>query len=121
MGDARKRPCRICPQWFRPDPRVGERQRACGKRACQAVRRKKTQAAWRSRNPDYFIARRIQNQGSQERAPEPLSLPAPLSQLPWDIAQDEFGVQGAAFIGVIGTLLLRTPQNPFKAYFIDLK
>src|SRR5260370_41787249 len=61
------------------------------------------------------------NQGSQERAPEPLRLPAPLSQLPWDIAQDEFGVQGAAFIGVMGTLLLRSAQDQFRAYVVDSK
>jgi hypothetical protein len=111
MPDARKRPCTICRRWFRPDARVGMRQGACRRPECQAARRKKTQAAWRARNPDYFIARRIQNRGSQERAREPLRLPAPLSQLPWDIAQDEFGVQGAAFIGVMGRLLLRTAQD----------
>ena len=85
------------------------------------ARRKKTQAKWRAQNPDYFIARRIQNHGSRERAAEPQRLPAPLSQLPWDIAQDEFGVQGAAFIGVMGTLLLRSAQDQFRAYVIDSK
>src|SRR5262245_57109963 len=29
---------------------------------------------------------------------EPLELPAPLSHLPWDIAQDEFGLVGSDFI-----------------------
>jgi hypothetical protein len=74
MPDTRKRPCCICRHWFRPDPRVGVRQRACRKVECQAARRRQTQAAWRARNPDYFIARRIQERGA----------------LPWDLAQDQF-------------------------------
>jgi hypothetical protein len=46
-------------------------------------------------------------------------MPDPLSQLPWDVAQDEFGVQGADFIGVMGTLLLRAAQDEIKSYFVD--
>jgi hypothetical protein len=47
-------------------------------------------------------------------------LPAPLSRLPWDIAQDEFGVKATDFIGVLGTLLLRDAQSQFEAYLTDL-
>jgi hypothetical protein len=43
----RKRPCAICYPWFRLNPRVGERQRAC----YQAARRQKTQANWRTGIP----------------------------------------------------------------------
>ena len=35
----------------------------------------------------------------------------PLSRLPWDLAQDEFGVKGADFIGVMGTLLQGAAQD----------
>jgi len=45
------------------------------------------------------------------RPPEPLRLPPPLSQLPWDIAQSEFGVKGADFIGVMGNYWCM-PRNP---------
>jgi hypothetical protein len=121
MPDTRKRPCRICRHWFRPDPRLGVRQRACRRAECQAARRRQTQAAWRARNPDYFIARRIQERGALPRRPEPLRLPAPLAQLPWDLAQDQFGVQGADFIGVMGALLLQATQDQFRAYRLDSK
>ena len=80
-----------------------------------------TQKSWRDRNQDYFIARRIQERGKQDQSPEPLRLPPPLSRLPWDIAQDEFGVKGADFIGVFGTVLLRAAQDQFKAYPSDSK
>ena len=119
MPDARKRPCSICRRWFRPDPRVGSRQRACRSPDCQVARRKKKQREWRDRHPDYFIARRIQERGGQERTPEPLELPPPLDRLPWDIAQSQFGVQGADFIGVMGKTLLEAAQSEFAAYRVD--
>ena len=119
MPDAGKKPCCICRRWFRPDPRIGARQRACQEPDCQAARRRKKQKAWREQNPDYFMARRIQDRSQQDGQPEPLRLPPPLSQLPWDIAQSQFGTQGADFIGVLGTLLLRSAQSQFEADVID--
>jgi hypothetical protein len=119
MPVARKRPCCVCHRWFRPDNRVGSRQHACGKPECQALRRRRKQASWRTRNPDYFRGRRIQARGASDKPPEPLRLPSPLNQLPWDIAQSEFGVQGADFIGVMGALLLHLTQSQLKPYRID--
>jgi hypothetical protein len=106
----KKRPCTICRRWFYPDRRVGARQRACSERSCQVARRARTQASWRRRNPDYFTARRLQarNVSGGERVTEPLQLPAPLSHLPWDIAQDEFGLVGSDFLGHLGRVLLRS-------------
>jgi hypothetical protein len=93
-----KRPCRICRRWFVPDRRVGGRQSACPATACQIARRVRTQASWRRRNPDYFIAHRIQRRrlsaDEAQAAVLPLVLPPPLSQLPWDLVQEEFGIAG---------------------------
>ena len=120
MPDARKKPCRICRRWFRPDVRVGGRQRACGEADCQKARRQKTQASWRTRNPGYAIAHRIAHR-NQEEAAEPLRTPPPLSQLPWDLAKDQFGGQGADFIGVMGALILRTAKDQFQTHPIDFR
>lgn len=119
MADARKRPCCICRRWFRPDPRIGSRQQACQRAECQAARRKKKQKKWRELNPDYFIARRIKDRSGQDRPPEPLRLPPPLSRLPWDIAQSQFGTEGADFIGILGAVLLRSAQSQFRAYVTE--
>jgi hypothetical protein len=119
MSDARKKPCCICRCWFRPDPRIGLRQRACRNPDYQVARRRKKQKQWRERNPDYFIAHRILDRGKADRAPEPLRLPRPLSQFPWDIAQFEFGVKGTDFIGVLSTVLLRDAQSQFQVYLTD--
>jgi hypothetical protein len=119
MPDVAKKPCRICGKWFRPDVRVGNRQRACGRPECQAMRRKRTQAAWRARNPGYFVDWRIQARFESDQPPEPFRLPHPLSGLPWDIAQDEFGRKGADFIGALGSVLLRSAKDQLKGQIID--
>lgn len=118
-----KRPCRICRRWFVPDRRVGRRQRVCSATACQIARRARTQASWRRRNPDYFIAHRVQRR--QLKADEaraavlPLVLPPPLSQLPWDLAQEEFGVAGTDFLGHLGRVLLIAAQDQKAGQVID--
>ena len=119
MPEARKKPCKICRRWFRPDARVGARQRACGKPECQTARRQKTQASWCDLNPDYAADYRIQQRAVQKQPPEPLRLPLPLPKLPWDLAKDEFGAKGADFIGVACALLLRTAKDQIRAYVVD--
>jgi hypothetical protein len=149
MPPCRKRPCCICHHWFLRDNRVGSRQQTCGRPECQQRRRRKMQAAWRARNPDYFAWRRIQarmvpdpppsppaqpGRTSQpalsspptsppptwSRPPTPLRVRAPLNRLPWDIAQSEFGPQGADFIGIMAGLLLDETQSEIAAYRVEI-
>ena len=120
MPEARKRPCTICRRWFRPDPRIGARQRACNAPQCQTARRQKTLASWRDRNPGYAIAWRIDRRATQlPQPPEALRLPAPLDQLRWEFAKDQFGAQGADFIGVMGALILQAAKDQLSPYLID--
>jgi hypothetical protein len=119
MPAPRKRPCSICRHWFRPDARVGARQRACSRPECQQARRKRTQAHWRAQNPDYAAGYRIQQRNARKQPPEPLRLPAPLRRLPWDLAKDEFGAQKADFLGVMGALLVRSAKDPFHPRALD--
>ena len=120
-----KRPCCVCRHWFVPDRRVGRRQRACSAPACQIARRAATQASWRRRNPDYFIAHRIQcrrlkGEHAQADVP-PLALPPPLSQLPWDLAQAAFGLVGTDFLGQLGRVLLVAGQDQKAGQVIDAR
>src|SRR5258708_11634361 len=120
MPAPRKRPCSICRRWFRPDARVGDRQHACGKAECQSRRRQKTQASWRHRNLGYAMAYRIDQRAAQTQlVAEPLRLPAPLNQLPWEFAKDQFGPQGADFIGLMGALIVRSAKDQIRPYLLD--
>ena len=119
MPKAGKKPCRICRRWFQPDARVGERQRACGQPECQTARRQKTQADWRKRNPEYPIAWRLDQRAAQTPSPEPPRFPAPLNQLPWEFAKDQFGAQGTDFIGVMSRLILGAAKDQIRPYLHD--
>ena len=123
MPEARKKPCRICRRWFRPDARVGPRQRACSNPDCQKARRQQTQASWRGRNPGYATAYRIDQRHRPDipEDAEPLRVPPPLHQLPGDLAKDQFGGKGADFIGAMGTLILRSAKDQSQAQSIDSK
>jgi hypothetical protein len=118
-----KRPCRICRRWFVPDRRVGGRQRACSAPTCQTARRARTQASWRRRNPDYFIAHRMQRRRLEaeeaKSAVLPLVLPPPLSQLPWDVAQEAFGLTGTDFLSHLGRVLLVAAQDQKAGQVVD--
>ena len=122
MSRTRKRPCRICRRWFYPDPRAGDRQRACSRPDCQAARRQKTQANWRAENPGYAAAYRIdQRHRSPTEEGEPLRVPAPFRELPWDLAKDQFGGKGADFIALACALLQRTAKDQSSGHPIEPK
>lgn len=46
--------CLICGRFFIPDPRVGERQKACRKDSCKRARKRLAQRLWCEKNPGYF-------------------------------------------------------------------
>ena len=118
-----KRPCCICRRWCVSDRRVGRRQRACSAPTCQTARRARTQASWRRRNPDYFIAHRMQRRlleaEEAKGAVLPLVLPPPLSQLPWDVTQEAFGLTGTDFLSHLGRVLLAAAQDQKAGQVID--
>jgi hypothetical protein len=49
--------CLYCGRWFRPDSRVGKRQKACRRDACRKARRQHSQSAWSEKNLGYFRGR----------------------------------------------------------------
>jgi hypothetical protein len=100
---------------FRPDPRVGERQRACGDTHCQRQRRAQSQASWRFRNPSYQKSYRTQRRAACAEAaerdetepPPPLRLPPELTAFPWDLAQATLGFTGAEILTLLAVLMVR--------------
>lgn len=110
---------------FRPDPRVGTRQHTCGERSCQRKRRSKTQASWRSQNPEYPRAYRLAKRAARAAAAmaepragrEPVGppprprLPAELRVFPWDSAEKALGFAGTDLLMVLAMLLVRKIES----------
>ncbi|HEX5649993.1 MAG TPA: hypothetical protein VFX69_10095 [Steroidobacteraceae bacterium] len=119
MAFVKKRPCSVCRRWFQPDPRIGNRQRACGEDLCQSSRRQRKQAKWRAANPEYFVARRMQERAARTAVPDPLRMPSALARLPWDVAQSQFGVQGSDFIAHLAKVLAPSVQSQRRAEALD--
>ena len=104
---------------FRPDPRVGERQRACRDAHCQRQRRAQTQASWRSDHPSYQKSYRTKKRAAQAKdaergaegrpvaPPPPLRLPPELTAFPWDLAKASLGFTGAEILTLLAVLMVR--------------
>jgi len=121
-GRCAQRRCVVCHHGFDPDPRVGQRQKTCGRAECRKVRREDSQARWRSSHPGYFIAWRAKRR-AKAAASEPVDpprTPAPLSRLPWDFAQEEFGAGGADFIASMGRLLVQHAKDERRVEVLEI-
>src|SRR6266496_310026 len=104
----KKRPCSKCRRWFVPDPRAGDRQRACSNEECQRARHRDADRAWHERHPDYDRARRWQAAVVSAKAGAPLappSRPAVLAGVPWDIAQDAMKREAVVIVAGVARVL----------------
>ena len=93
----RARPCRICQKWFRPDPRVGSRQRVCGSVACQRERHRRACKAWHKRNPGYDrearLQRRLHRLSGSAAASTAAPVVSPMARLDWAAVRDAVGLE----------------------------
>lgn len=120
MDLPKKKRCCVCRKAFRPDSRVGARQRACRQESCQRQRRRQTQARWRARNPTYPKAYRLKRRaaaarsadagqldsaGSPVELPEPLRVPGALQSIPWEAVQGELGVLTTDLVAMVALVL----------------
>jgi len=111
----RSKPCAICRVWFIPNPRLGARQRTCGKSECRKARKRETQRVWAKANPDYLPGRRLQQQLERAAASAdgaPISPPpAHFGQIPADVVNAALGVEAL----VVMSFLLRLQHRAMNA------
>lgn len=88
----KKRPCRVCRHWYRPDPRLGDRQRTCGCDECKQEWNRRLCANRRHREKDYDRERRLRDRlqavgpEGKGRAPEQaLNLEAVRQSIPLEL------------------------------------
>ena len=104
----------MCRRWAYPDPRVRESQRTCGREACRREQRRRTQRAYREAHPEYWTARRLREQAARAEAsstPPVAPPPVAMARVPWDLAQDAFGAQGAVLLGFLLRLAIRSAKD----------
>ena len=54
----RKKRCRVCRDWYRPDPRNRGFQKVCGKPDCRRERKRQADRQWRATDPGYAASRK---------------------------------------------------------------
>lgn len=95
MGHAvyKKRPCRVCRRWYRPDPRLGDRQRTCGSKECKREWNRRLCAKRRHREKGYDrecrLRDRLQDVKPEAKGKEPdkaLNLDAVRHSIPIEVA-----------------------------------
>ena len=143
----RKKPCSNCRKWFTPDRRVGTRQKTCSEE-CREERRRRTQAEWRRRNPEYFKARWLRERSrraaeadqaaaqviedikagrpptppeKRSRPPSVIRMVGELGRLPWQAMQSEIGIEVTDSIAVVAKVMLRLVQSEKRTEVIENK
>jgi len=142
MGENRKsnkRPCRICRKWFTPDPRLGDRQKTCGKETCKRKWHAKKCSEWNKKNRSYFQAIYLSSKLESSKTPSqsdnrpppssnpdkkgPIRPPSSRStpQLPGDVIQDVIGVQPLIIIEYVAQLLVRSFKEVIRAQPVEIQ
>ena len=134
-----KRPCRICRKWFTPDPRLGDRQKTCGKERCKRKWHAKKCDEWNKKNRSYFQAIYLDSKLESSKTPShsdsrpppssnpnkkgPIRPPSSRStpQLPGDVIQDVIGVQPLIIIGYVVQLLVRSFKEVIRVQPVDIQ
>ena len=123
MKARKKSRCRVCGKWFVPDARTRAWQKTCGK-SCSVEWERRRQARWRAANADDWTGRGTTEQ--TERAKEPGSTvqvrppPAGIDRVPWDAAQEEFGVRGALLLALLVRTTARVVQTETTAQLLEI-
>ena len=134
---SKKRPCRICQKWFCPDPRVGDRQKTCGNKDCQAQWHAKKCAEWNHQNSVYFREIYLDKKlavVSTTAEPDNQSLPsksrttafsaissAKSSKLPRNLIQEVIGAQSLVIIEYVALLLCNSFQEVMQSQLLRIK
>ena len=103
----RRRRCCVCRELFMPDPRVGDRQRACSRDPCQTERHRRACAEWRARERPAVEAQRVR-----------VRLGSP--DLSRAAVKDAMGSKAAVVIEEVFILVARGARDGFTTKQLDL-
>ena len=116
----RKRPCRICRRWFKPNAKLKDRQMTCGDPECRREWHRKKCKEWNRKNSDYFktnyLQKKIMAATPAAHLPRSFQLNCRLkSGLPVSYVQVVIGIKHLVIIEYFGQLLFRRFQEVLRA------
>jgi hypothetical protein len=105
----RSKPCSVCGKWFEPHPRVGKRQKTCGRKSCQAELHQRARRSWRDAHPDWDREERIRRRirKDDDEVPERARQADPMRQMAWMDAREVVGLEVAVIVEEASQMLLR--------------
>lgn len=119
-----KRPCRICGQWYMPNPRSRGHQKTCGEADCQKELHRKQCDKWNKKNRTYFNARYLsrkllivevkKDSGKSVKADSSLKPQQPVRKL-----QDVVSPKALVIIEYMVRLLIKRFQDVKRAQHFD--
>jgi hypothetical protein len=118
-GVERKRPCRFCRVWFRPNPRQKGRQYACSDPECQRARHRLNCADWRRDNPDYDRESRLRERLKNGRGKGPYGELGHGIDL--EVARDAIGLQPFVVVDEFCKVLLEMARDSLLAQGLGTK
>lgn len=104
----RRRRCRICNRLFLPDPRVGNRQRACGRAECQRERHRLACHEWRKKEQPALEGERLR-----------CRLGVHQDELRLKVVQDECGLKVKVIIEECLRLVLAGVRDECPSIILD--
>lgn len=113
----RKRPCRICRRWFRPNPRAGERQHVCSSAQCQRERHRRACVRWRDREKEADRRHRLRTKVLVSE-PQAGTNGDWAGQVRWDGVRDAVGLQVAVIIEEIVKLIEKQVRDAVGAEIV---
>ena len=110
-GLVRRKPCRICGKFYRPNARVGDRQKTCLREGCRkAWRKRKNQEAYR-KGRDYHRGHALREKLASETAKPERAKAAGSLQLPRQEIQEVMGAEAMVVLEYLLTLLSRSRRG----------
>ncbi|MBT7712962.1 MAG: hypothetical protein HN745_14670 [Deltaproteobacteria bacterium] len=109
----RKRPCSVCRRWFRPHPRLKDRQRTCGDPECKREWHRIKCGQWNKRNGDYFktnyLQKKVESQAKNTQIKTRLK-----TGLPKKYVQEVIGMHTAVIIEYLAQLMVQRFQEVMR-------
>ncbi|MDJ0842506.1 MAG: hypothetical protein QNK37_38765 [Acidobacteriota bacterium] len=111
-GLVAKKPCRICRKFFRPNPRVGDRQKVCNEVCRKEWRKRQNQLAYR-KSKDYHRGRALRKKLASEETESEKEKPVTACslQLPREDIQAVMGAQAVVVLEYLLTMLFRLSRE----------